>query len=742
MNNFPARIISFVLILALILVVPASLPGSEVNAAVGDNIVNMANVSTDVEIENNGTNTTASSGGLIIATGDSIVITGNTSFTTTTTGYAVIVKGSRSVNMTLSDAAIDVLDEALQNSYFNSPDHKAAVKIINEASTTITLRGKNTLKSSSLKAGIEKNEANQILNETTPGSLTITGGEYDSLTVTGGAFGAGIGSKCGFATANITISGGNVTAIAIEKDRGCNGGAGIGGGGTHPDFEHQTGIDPSVKNITITGGNVTAMGAVYGAGIGGGYNGSAENITITDGNVNASGSNSAPGIGAGYGGANTKNITISGGNVNATGGDSASGIGGGSSTKPEDIEISGGIVTAVGGLQAAGVGGGKSQNVKNLIISGGFVTAKAGSRGKYDIGCGDPTGLVVGLSPSAISIIGGSVYAVNGKIESPKSAFGTEAYKVTVPALSTPGNFNLKGNKPITVPLGGSEKYEAKTVNNETINEHQLDFPASAAAYIYLPTTSAVSYAGIKVGEYVDGYAEVVQSPALSTQNIVLGLGIPKPVVKEYSITASKSGYGSISPSGNIKVKEGESKAFTIAPNKGYRIKNLVVDNRTISAASKYTFKNVTADHSIKAYFAANKYKFTFNKNKGRTIVGAKSKIVTYNSKVGKLPRAVRTGYKFKGWFTKKSGGTKIASSTKMVFAKNTVLYAHWSKNAKIVNCYTVEVHKKPSKYSKTIKFVKKGTKVCYIKKLKSGWVKVKVGSKTGYVDRRYVKKI
>jgi uncharacterized repeat protein (TIGR02543 family) len=44
-----------------------------------------------------------------------------------------------------------------------------------------------------------------------------------------------------------------------------------------------------------------------------------------------------------------------------------------------------------------------------------------------------------------------------------------------------------------------------------------------------------------------------------------------------------------------------------------------------------------------------------------------------------KLPKPKRKGYKFSGWYTKKKGGAKIKSSTKMP-ANNVTYYAHWKK--------------------------------------------------------------
>ena len=46
---------------------------------------------------------------------------------------------------------------------------------------------------------------------------------------------------------------------------------------------------------------------------------------------------------------------------------------------------------------------------------------------------------------------------------------------------------------------------------------------------------------------------------------------------------------------------------------------------------------------------------------------------------VGTLPKATKKGYTFKGWYTAKSGGSKISASTKV--AKNVTYYAQWKAN-------------------------------------------------------------
>lgn len=56
------------------------------------------------------------------------------------------------------------------------------------------------------------------------------------------------------------------------------------------------------------------------------------------------------------------------------------------------------------------------------------------------------------------------------------------------------------------------------------------------------------------------------------------------------------------------------------------------------------------------------------------------TKKVTGGSKIGTLKTPKRKKYTFSGWYTKKSGGSKVTSSTRCKFTKNTTLYARWKK--------------------------------------------------------------
>jgi len=74
----------------------------------------------------------------------------------------------------------------------------------------------------------------------------------------------------------------------------------------------------------------------------------------------------------------------------------------------------------------------------------------------------------------------------------------------------------------------------------------------------------------------------------------------PLPV---YTIIASAGPNGSISPSGAISVYHGETQVFDITPDYGYRVANVYVDGTSVGNLRRYTFTDVTADHTISATF-------------------------------------------------------------------------------------------------------------------------------------------
>ena len=75
------------------------------------------------------------------------------------------------------------------------------------------------------------------------------------------------------------------------------------------------------------------------------------------------------------------------------------------------------------------------------------------------------------------------------------------------------------------------------------------------------------------------------------------------PIVLNHVITASTGGNGSIAPSGNVVVFDGDNQTFVITPNTGYAVEDVLVDGASVGAVSSYTFTDINSSSTISASF-------------------------------------------------------------------------------------------------------------------------------------------
>lgn len=74
---------------------------------------------------------------------------------------------------------------------------------------------------------------------------------------------------------------------------------------------------------------------------------------------------------------------------------------------------------------------------------------------------------------------------------------------------------------------------------------------------------------------------------------------------------------------------------------------------------------------------SVNDYEVTFDPRGGE--VDSTSQVVTKGNPYGTLPTPTRTGYTFDGWYTAKTGGTKVSDSTVITATSDYTLYARWN---------------------------------------------------------------
>ena len=289
-------------------------------------------------------------------------------------------KDKASSNTVTIDAGNDKVEVTLDNVNIKTDSGSA---LTSKGDVTLTLKGDN-----SFTGGISGNSSYDLSGISSSGSLTISGGETDSLTAQGGSGengGDGI-----FSFGRVAISGGTVNAT----------------GGVGSSRNGGSGIYSSNSSVTISGGTVNAAGGngnfSGGCGI---YN--SGSLIISDGTVNATGGNGKDGYG-GYG-ISSSDVAISGGTVNANGGDSKDGYGGNGISSSSGVAISDGTVNANGGDSKNGSGGSGIFSFDRVAaISGGTVNANGGNGGSGDGGDGIRSFAPVAISGGAVTANGGS----------------------------------------------------------------------------------------------------------------------------------------------------------------------------------------------------------------------------------------------------------------------------------------------------------------------------------------------
>ena len=146
-----------------------------------------------------------------------------------------------------------------------------------------------------------------------------------------------------------------------------------------------------------------------------------------------------------------------------------------------------------------------------------------------------------------------------------------------------------------------------------------------------------------------------------------------------YTVTVSNdgNGTGTATPS---TAATGTTITLTATPNKGYHFKEWQVMSGGVTIKDD-KFLMPDSEVEIKAIFekdappAPTEFTITFDGNRGTPSDGS---MTTTNQKLSSLPSASRRGsYSFDGWYTKKSGGTKITTDTE--FFADTTVYAHWT---------------------------------------------------------------
>lgn len=256
-----------------------------------------------------------------------------------------------------------------------------------------------------------------------------------------------------------------------------------------------------------------------------------------------------------------------------------------------------------------------------------------------------------------------------GNGESVKNLATTNGAKVVLYAQWTDGSYEVKFD-----PKEGNVSQTSKQVTYD-------------AQYGTLPVPTRTGYT-------FNGWYD--KNGTLVDQNTKVALGETHTltaawVANTYTVTYNANGgSGSMAPSTFTYDKEGALSANAFTRNgwffAGWDTKS---DGTGDDYANKATIKNLTPNGNVILYaiWERETYEVTFDANGGS--VGTNTKNVTFTYAYGDLPTPTREHYRFLGWYTQKTGGTKVTKDTEVTTYSKHTLYAHWERCEYIVTFNT-----------------------------------------------------
>ena len=181
---------------------------------------------------------------------------------------------------------------------------------------------------------------------------------------------------------------------------------------------------------------------------------------------------------------------------------------------------------------------------------------------------------------------------------------------ITAPADPTKTGYTFAGWTPAIPTTMPAENMTIKA--KWTVNQYTLTFDTNGGSTI-APITQDYGTAitapadPTKTGYTFAGWTPAIPS-TMPAENLTVTAqwrynGGGSSGYSYYTIKATAGTGGSISPSGNVSVREGRDQAFTITPDKGYAVANVKIDGKSIGAVKSYTFENVRRTHTIEVIF-------------------------------------------------------------------------------------------------------------------------------------------
>lgn len=265
-------------------------------------------------------------------------------------------------------------------------------------------------------------------------------------------------------------------------------------------------------------------------------------------------------------------------------------------------------------------------------------------------------------------------FALNGSFtRSNKKASAKASFQVVYLGDASAANtatlfypYKTSGNT-IKTTIGGSDAntniVQITMDNATTVNRSETK------SYDFVNTTSQAKDITKYFGVWIAGnFGSRFSNRARATCTVT-------PASVTYPVTFNANGGTVSTKSKNVTI--GKTYGTLPTPTRtGYRFDDWYTQKTDGTKVTETTTVGTNPPTTLYAHWIAKKYTVTLDANGGT--VSMASRTATYGSEYPALPAPTRTGYTFDGWYTQKTGGTKVDDNTTVTTAANHTLYAHW----------------------------------------------------------------
>ncbi len=157
-------------------------------------------------------------------------------------------------------------------------------------------------------------------------------------------------------------------------------------------------------------------------------------------------------------------------------------------------------------------------------------------------------------------------------------------------------------------------------------------------------TVAAVPSTGYHFVRWSDGNTTAARADTNVTASRTVSAAFLADGTPTYTITGSAGAHGSISPSTPQALDPGSDATFTVAPDTGYRVAEVLVDGESVGAVTSYTFHNLAANRTISARFESALTRTTIGIVANRTSVRRGTRVYFHGVIRPNMPNGTHIG--------------------------------------------------------------------------------------------------